>query len=468
MTVSAPPSRGNSIASMASIASKAALVAAAAAPANGPTLPPVAEDAAGAQPATPAVNLPPLATLRCCLCEDYLKAPVTLPCLHTGCHGCFLKHAGPFSPIPEGTNRPVPPAGFPCPVCFEECTIPRDPEEVTTDLRTQRLISLIEETNQLCGNCGEIAEVACSVCTSSMCRGCFTATHSAPVFKKHVATPLQSAKLMQLSNCSVHGSELEFWCDRCQTGVCQVCLLKGSHKGHSYTPVREVRNKSYESLKTNLKAAVSFKKQMESSIKAINAEKLQLSEHYTKVCDEINTNFENLIEAINDRKVALLKDAKDLRTSKENALSEQRDAIEKAISDVTDSIDRANTLLNYSNDLEIVERQGLFEARLKKMAGKEIAKEPCESGSLSVALFSHINAAVSGYGSVRGTPVAAATAHKHQLEKLVNEADKILSNRAKQQAMDGSKAVDGSKAMVSENVPEAIANVNDGSYCSIM
>jgi len=92
------------------------------------------------------------------------------------------------------------------------------------------------------------------------------------------------------------------------------------------------------------------------------------------------------------------------------------------------------------------------------MTKQDFPKDPCESGSLSVALFSHINAAVAGYGAVRGTPVAAATAHKHQLEKLVSEADKILSYRAKDQSADGSKVT----------VEQATSATGDGSYCTIM
>lgn len=56
------------------------------------------------------------------------------------------------------------------------------------------------------------------------CSGCFSSTHAAPVFASHVAKPLESAKLAQLSNCPEHGSsEMEFWCDTCSKGVCQVC-----------------------------------------------------------------------------------------------------------------------------------------------------------------------------------------------------------------------------------------------------
>lgn len=56
-------------------------------------------------------------------------------------------------------------------------------------------------------------------------------------------------------------------------------------------------------------------------------------------------------------------------------------------------------------------------------------QEPVDSGAMSVALFNHINSAVAGYGAVRGSPNKAAAAHKQQLEKLVSEADHILSKR---------------------------------------
>jgi len=299
-------------------------------------------------------TLPPLATLKCAVCSEYLKAPVTLPCLHTGCHSCFVKQAGPFSPIPEGTNKPLPPASFPCPVCDEDASVPRDPGAISTDTRLERLIELIQETRHLCDNCGEIAEVSCSVCTSSMCSGCFSSTHAAPVFQSHVAQPLESAKLAQLSNCSEHGSQLEFWCDNCSKGVCQVCLLKGSHKGHSYTPVREVRNAVYISVKNSLKSAMSFKREIEAAKAQVEQEISILSAQHQQVCDEIDGNFEKIEAAVKARRAALLQDAKELRSAKERSLNSQKESIERAIMDVSDAIERSMALVNYSNDLELV------------------------------------------------------------------------------------------------------------------
>eukprot|EP00951_Prasinocladus_malaysianus_P022254 scaffold185929_cov39-Prasinocladus_malaysianus.AAC.1 len=243
---------------------------------------------------------------------------------------------------------------------------------------------------------------------------------------------------------------------------------------------------------------------MEDSKSKVEAEISTLSDHHALVCKEIEDNFDKIEAAVKERRAALLRDAGDLRTSKEQTLKDQMEELEAAISNVTDAIERSAGLINYSNDLEIVERQALVESRLKKMtlsgsapvrhcpshaakdAGsrviinlratfctKEAARsslhnankyrlpalfwqEPRESGTLSVALFSHIKAAVAGYGSVRGTPSAAATAHKHQLEKLVSEADKILSNRVKVQAVDGNPP------------PDTAVATSDGSYCVIM
>jgi hypothetical protein len=123
----------------------------------------------------------------------------------------------------DADSKAPPPACVSCPVCQEEATVPRDPTAIQPDLRVTRLIDLIQETRHLCDNCGELAEVACNVCTSSMCSGCYGTTHSAPVFASHIAKPLESAKLAQLSHCTDHSSnEMEFWCDTCNQGVCQV------------------------------------------------------------------------------------------------------------------------------------------------------------------------------------------------------------------------------------------------------
>mmetsp|Transcript_29821 Transcript_29821/g.76515 ORF Transcript_29821/g.76515 Transcript_29821/m.76515 type:complete len:345 (-) Transcript_29821:62-1096(-) len=300
--------------------------------------------------------------------------------------------------------------------------------------------------------------------TRSGCRsGCFGSTHAAPVFASHVAKPLESAKLAQLSSCPDHGSsEMEFWCDTCSKGVCQVCLLKGSHKGHKYTPVREVRNAAYFEIRGVMKNAVAFQEQMEASKEKIAQELKILEGSHALVCDEIERNFDKILEAVKERKATLISDASQLRASKEKALTEQMRSIDSIVSRASDAIDRSLSMVNYSNDLELVERQELVMNRLKKMTeSATVQAEPVDSGAMSVALFNHINSAVAGYGAVRGSPNKAAAAHKQQLEKLVSEADHILSKRTSTQELDGTVVTP------TPGAPPAESAV-DPSYCTIM
>eukprot|EP00854_Cymbomonas_tetramitiformis_P025021 gene25021-30522_t len=372
-------------------------------------------------------SLPPLSLLKCGVCRDYFNNPITLPCLHSMCEGCVPRND------PALDERK---AFIHCPKCNEQpaeilkhaATTGDVP--VVPDVRLSRIVQLILHSKHLCDNCGELAELTCETCANSFCRTCFDRTHAFEVFKNHKSVPLAHADMSRLPDCPQHGEgqPLEFWCTVCKVGVCQVCLLKGSHKGHHYLPIAEVRQTSYEDMKLTLRNTKNYKAALEVAVENVECEKQKLDGAYELVTKAIEVNFAAIQAAVAQRKDALLSDSLNLFNLKLETLEKEKSSLETELDRTNEAIGRAEAVVAYSNDLELVNQKSLVSTRLSAVTASPVPTK-CEEGNMHVALFDHLSTAIAGYGAIKGNQSTAEIAHKKQLQGLVNEADKILSKR---------------------------------------
>mmetsp|Transcript_6726 Transcript_6726/g.7674 ORF Transcript_6726/g.7674 Transcript_6726/m.7674 type:complete len:216 (+) Transcript_6726:144-791(+) len=182
--------------------------------------------------------LPPLVSLKCQLCQQYLQDPVTLQCLHSFCRGCLEKYNGDQELVlgqaepqeddeaaegkEEGLeqkeqreeNRQV----IQCPTCIEALNLAplQTPQVPFENSRLARIVKLVYESNVVCQNCEDAAsEIYCKTCNSWLCKPCEEVTHRAPIFKSHIREPLSHAQMMALPKCDKHPlNDLEFFFHR--------------------------------------------------------------------------------------------------------------------------------------------------------------------------------------------------------------------------------------------------------------
>mmetsp|Transcript_17590 Transcript_17590/g.22401 ORF Transcript_17590/g.22401 Transcript_17590/m.22401 type:complete len:262 (+) Transcript_17590:100-885(+) len=224
--------------------------------------------------------LPPLVSLKCQLCQQYLDDPVTLQCIHSFCRGClenynaenYPESATVFKEVGEDEN----PEGHEakdgdiekvhvvqCPTCIETLDLAplAHPQVPFENSRLARIVKLVYESNVVCQNCGDAAsEVTCKTCGAWMCKPCEEATHDAPIFKSHEREGLSHSEMMALPKCPIHPlNDLEFFSTDEEVGVCQVCLLKGEFVGKPYCLVSDVRKARHEDIQNGVKVIVEEK-----------------------------------------------------------------------------------------------------------------------------------------------------------------------------------------------------------------
>lgn len=173
------------------------------------------------QPNEDVNSLPPLDSLKCNLCKNYLTKPLTLSCLHSFCTKCLLNAHGaeedqledfliPVEISAQANNdknkkadaggkietpakkssesekdnkQPSPPGSvevtkplvkepkrLSCPTCINHLHIPKDDDEVVEpfpNARLERIVKLVHETPILCQNCKENeSEIKCETCNA--------------------------------------------------------------------------------------------------------------------------------------------------------------------------------------------------------------------------------------------------------------------------------------------------------------
>src|SRR5215469_11285651 len=112
----------------------------------------------------------PRSLTTCSICLDTLKIPKALPCLHTFCLECLLKHVDDAGPGDQ----------FSCPLCRLVVTIPTDglPALPTNFLIIQILQSSFhsEQSSSDFDNCGmceiSVCTKYCIECAENMCDNC--------------------------------------------------------------------------------------------------------------------------------------------------------------------------------------------------------------------------------------------------------------------------------------------------------
>ncbi|KAM3857580.1 tripartite motif-containing protein 16-like [Diretmus argenteus] len=197
--------------------------------------------------------------LRCSVCLDLLKDPVTINCGHSYCRSCM---EGCWD-LEEETGV------FRCPQCRESFR----PRPV---LRRNNVLAEILENLKTTGGqqaspsaalvYAGPADVACDFCTgtrrnkaATSCLTCMVSYceihlqphYSVPKMQKHKL--VSATARLQEETCSIHDKLMEVYCRTDQQCVCLLCTLD-EHKGHNIVSVAAERAEKRSSAQTAVQA----------------------------------------------------------------------------------------------------------------------------------------------------------------------------------------------------------------------
>lgn len=200
----------------------------------------------------------------CSICEETLKQPKVLSCLHVFCQTCLEK-------IIEEESEPV--DGEPtkqvnqiiCQTCKQETDLPLGGvENLMMDYVTVDLLNMsnVDDMQIICTSCKakEKAVARCADCANFLCPNCVTAHKFMRCFENHKVFTFEEMKTREgicfhkPVFCPKHPEEnLKYFCDSCQVPICSECMIRDHHQPeHHYEKLSDVEARQEEELQALL------------------------------------------------------------------------------------------------------------------------------------------------------------------------------------------------------------------------
>ena len=279
----------------------------------------------------------------CCICREVFTDPRVLPCIHTFCLQCLLKYGRDEKP---GDSMP-------CPMCRKEFIIPDDGlagtqknffmkklvhvRKLSADQEAERIpCDVCSSDEASAGETVKPASMYCVHCEQNYCEQCSLQHRKMKGYSDHTQVDIgkDSESVEQISKtsptmCEQHKSkEIEVFCQECRVAICVKCLVK-SHKTHSCVDIEEVSDNLRGLVVTDVDNVTNFLTKTEKLLPRLEKEKNDIIKHLAGIEDEINTEAEKLIAAIQRDKVKLLSEVKSIKLKRVKQLETVKQEVEQ-------------------------------------------------------------------------------------------------------------------------------------------
>ncbi|CAG5120940.1 unnamed protein product [Candidula unifasciata] len=299
----------------------------------------------------------------CHLCEDKLKSPKILSCLHEFCEDCLKKklesdkegeNVSPSSPLAKEWMIEV----IKCPICDQKTRLP---EKGVSGLLSDLVLEDIMESDRGdkqhigCTSCkaGDNAVARCRTCENLLCPNCVTAhqfmrcfeDHKVVTFEEMISTGEGIEHLRKPVFCLNHSLEIiKYFCTSCNVPACGECLQKshsspehvvkqlaegvGAKKGTLVDFTNECANKLIECQKMNasLNAAFEDLEMQKDNTKGLIMETFQ---SYKALLEDLRDKYLNEADELHGKRELCLMDRMHKLSTYENQLSQAKNFVER-------------------------------------------------------------------------------------------------------------------------------------------
>ena len=231
------------------------------------------------------------------------------------------------------------------------------------------------------------AVVFCCTCGQFLCTLCHEYHKSSKIFHHHQMVGLDQESIRLLPSimtptehlCSQHHHEKvksKFYCETCQCLVCGDCSLV-HHKDHRISKICNVAKAHRDEMREALVYAQEMASKLTSAIgdKEKMAEQVEISRENATLL--INQAFEQLHQAIEERKKTLLSEMEAISLSKTTALSLLKEQLVKIQDEIGHYTEMTSHILQTHTDHEVVALGDLLptelKATLKKVEGVSLS-----------------------------------------------------------------------------------------------
>ncbi|KAF7708194.1 tripartite motif-containing protein 46 isoform X1 [Silurus meridionalis] len=320
--------------------------------------------------------------LRCPVCEDLVKQPIVLPCLHSVCVLCaaeVLVHRGypppdlpaepntptssPSTRSPRHARRPPPKTDrlervlktvcgtypgrrrkdtvplnmlFPCPTCCRDVELgERGLADCLRNLTLERIIERYRQTVSL-GSMAVICQFCkppqaleatkgCADCRANFCNECFKLYHpwGTPRAQHEHVLPTHSFRPKVLV-CVEHEQErMQFYCRSCQRLLCALCKLRRVHNGHKVMPITHAYQTLKDKITKQMNYVLAHQERVQAQITQVESAIAQTEVNSAVAKEQLNQCVNNMCEELAERQSSLIKILEETRVQKSESLNTQ-------------------------------------------------------------------------------------------------------------------------------------------------
>ncbi|KAI5620519.1 tripartite motif-containing protein 46 isoform X1, partial [Silurus asotus] len=320
--------------------------------------------------------------LRCPVCEDLVKQPIVLPCLHSVCVLCAAEvlvqrgypppdlppepntpTSSPSTRSPRHARRPPPKTDrlervlktvcgtypgrrrkdtvplnmlFPCPTCCRDVELgERGLADCLRNLTLERIIERYRQTVSLgtmaviCQFCKPPqaleATKGCADCRANFCNECFKLYHpwGTPRAQHEHVLPTHSFRPKVLV-CVEHEQErMQFYCRSCQRLLCALCKLRRVHNGHKVMPITHAYQTLKDKITKQMNYVLAHQERVQAQITQVESAIAQTEVNSAVAKEQLNQCVNNMCEELAERQSSLIKILEETRVQKFETLNTQ-------------------------------------------------------------------------------------------------------------------------------------------------
>ena len=322
----------------------------------------------------------------CPVCQDILRDPRYLPCLHSFCLNCLIYwHRASGGEV-----------NLRCPKCQGRSRVPAsgDLKDLPTSFFLSGFIDALaikesDKTQVTCGNCDKKSSKTsyCFECCNFYCDECLIGHNIIRSYKDHRVLAVKDFQekdyevvVKRPVFCSRKGhekEELKFFCKICrENSVCQTCVIL-DHAGHKVTLIQEeVEAQKIEiagliqTPRDNLHAKVTM-------VTQIDEEYAQLVQRSEDMLRDVDVFVDNLMRRLQEERQNI-KAAVENKTEKSlESLTTKKTVIQEEIKKIELALEKAEKLLTQSTDAEVVQLKKPLQTILERVAQvKPVERNP--------------------------------------------------------------------------------------------
>ncbi|CAH1118013.1 unnamed protein product [Phaedon cochleariae] len=366
------------------------------------------------------------ARLECPSCGRRYEDPRVLPCLHTFCLRCLegMEEGGSAvwydddsdvsaQKTDSSSSRKAssggsgyisdrqddlplsPPKRLRCPACDSPADVP--PGGVASfppnyPLQHRLVLETINDaaTHLLCDLCtSEVSATSrCMDCAISFCEHCKEVHSRQKSSVEHQVLSLKEARKRGITKvrkqimCLRHpDAELSIFCSSCYQVICRECVPL-SHRGHACEPASRVARFHAADLRAAAERASRAAEAAAAAAGDLGAASMRVEAQCLRVRDEVETFVDAYTRSVEEHKVGLLAQIRQVREEKLQTISKERAKLQQRIRDAKDIAYFIEDLLSDGSEIEVLSFLNPIISKIEKCDNFEQPTDLRLSGSL--------------------------------------------------------------------------------------